>query len=147
MAVYQIGYKLRVLNNLIKRYFDFSSHKNQIEKVTGNNGCIIGFLAESEAHGREVFQKDIEEHFHITRSTVSNVLSLMERKGLIERQSVPRGARLKKIVLTQKAEPYKNFMREDEQKMNELLTKGFSDEELQTLCDYIERMKKNISQE
>ena len=40
--------------------------------------------------------------FSITRSTVTNILQLMERKGYIERQSVPQDARLKMLVLTAK---------------------------------------------
>ena len=79
----RIGMELRSLNNLIRRYFEFSSHKREIESVTGNNGWIIGYLADNS--GRDVFQKDIENHFTITRSTASKVLSLMERKELIRR--------------------------------------------------------------
>ena len=37
----------------------------------------------------------------ITRSTVTNILQLMERKGYIERQSVPQDARLKRLILTE----------------------------------------------
>ena len=37
----------------------------------------------------------------ITRSTVTNILQLMERKGYIERRSVPQDARLKQLVLTE----------------------------------------------
>ena len=36
-----------------------------------------------------------------TRSTVTNILQLMERKGYIRRQSVPQDARLKQLVLTE----------------------------------------------
>ena len=32
-----------------------------------------------------VFQRDIEREFSITRSTVTNILQLMERKGYIQR--------------------------------------------------------------
>ena len=46
-------------------------------------------------------QRDIEREFSITRSTVTNILQLMERKGYIQRQSVPQDARLKQLVLTE----------------------------------------------
>jgi len=135
--------ELRSLNNLIRRYFEFSSHKREIESVTGNNGWIIGYLADNS--GRDVFQKDIENHFTITRSTASKVLSLMESKGLITRQSVARDARLKKIVLTKRAWDISNTMREDSEKMESTLVQGFSDEEIEELVSYIRRMKENIS--
>ncbi|HRX57756.1 MAG TPA: MarR family transcriptional regulator [Eubacteriales bacterium] len=139
----RIGMELRSLNNLIRRYFEFSSHKREIESVTGNNGWIIGYLADNS--GRDVFQKDIENHFTITRSTASKVLSLMESKGLITRQSVARDARLKKIVLTKRAWDISNTMREDSEKMESTLVQGFSDEEIEELVSYIRRMKENIS--
>lgn len=35
-----------------------------------------------------MFQKDIEEAFNITRSSVTGVVKLMEQKGYIRRESV-----------------------------------------------------------
>ena len=49
---------------------------------------------------RDVFQKDVEEAFHITRSSVTSAVQLMEKKGYITRRSVPCDARLKKLALT-----------------------------------------------
>ena len=95
---------------------------------------------------RDIFQRDLEEKFTITRSTTSRVLTLMEKKGLIERKSVDWDARLKKIVLTDKARLAQGMMREDAQRMEERLLKGFSPEEIETLELYIQRMKDNISQ-
>jgi DNA-binding MarR family transcriptional regulator len=139
-----IGHELFVLNNLIKRYFDYSSNKNKIESITGNNGCIIGFIGQCQDEKKDVFQKDIERHFGITKSTVSSVITLMEQKGLIQRVAVQKDARLKKIILTPKAESLKEIMRSDRDKLNQILTEGFSEDELNTLYNNIQRMKKNI---
>ena len=138
-----IGMELRSLNNLIRRYFEFSSHRKEIETVTGNNGWIIGYLAENADH--DVYQKNLEDRFTITRSTASKVLNLMEQKGLIQRQAVARDARLKKIVLTEKAWKIKELMKEDAERMERTLTEGFTGEEVKTLYSYIQRMKKNLS--
>lgn len=138
-----IGMELRSLNNLIRRFFEFSSHKAEIKSVTGNNGWIIGYLADNE--GKDIFQKDIEDHFTITPSTASRVLSLMERKGLVRRQSVAQDARLKKIVLTERAWAVSEVMKEDAAKLECTLIRGFTKEEVKTLISYIERMKENIS--
>jgi DNA-binding MarR family transcriptional regulator len=140
----RIGLELRTLNNLIRRRCDFSSHKKEIETITGNNGWIIGFLAENTAAGRDVYQKTIEAHFNITRSAVSNALSLMEQKGLITRPSDKQDARRKKIVLTEKAEQLKKLMKEDFDSFEATLTKGFSDGELETLDGFFQRMKDNL---
>lgn len=143
MKKVRVGVELRSLNNLIRRYFEFSSHKKEIETVTGNNGWIIGYL--SDNRDRDIYQKDLEDHFTITRSTASKVLSLMEQKGLIQRQAVARDARLKKIVLTEKAGKLEGLMKDDVRKMERTLTEGFTEEEINTLVAYIRRMKNNIS--
>ena len=87
---------------------------------------------------------DIEKEFDITRSTASKVIDLMEQKGLIERQKVSSDARLKKISLTPKAEQLSALFEKDQKNLEETLTKGFTAEELQTLNEYIIRMKTNL---
>lgn len=138
----KIGREIHALDNLVRRCFEFSSHKKEVETITGNNGWIIGYLSKNE--GKDIYQKDIEDHFAITRSTVSKVLQLMEQKGLIQRQSVAHDARLKKIILTEKAKKVQNFMQEDLETMERTITNGFTEEELETLFSYFQRMKKNI---
>lgn len=137
-----IGLQLRQLNNLITRYMDRSPVKQQVNKITGTNGWIIGYIAKHSE--KDLFQKDLEHRFGITRSTASKVLTLMERKDLITRQSVPSDARLKKITLTQKALDINEMARADGELFEKTLTEGFSDEELDTLQDYLERMKRNM---
>jgi len=144
MKKIRIGLELRTLNNLIRRRCDFSSHKKEIETITGNNGWIIGFLAENTAAGRDVYQKTIEEHFNITRSATSNALSLMEQKGLITRFEDEHDGRRKKIILTEKAEQLKKLMKEDFDTFESTLTKGFSNDELETLYNFFQRMKDNL---
>ncbi len=134
--------ELRSLSHLIYRFIENLPNKKQIESMTGTNGCIIGYLADNS--GRDVFQKDIEKAFGITRSTASKVINLMEQKGLVERQSVSRDARLKKIVMTEKSKAISHLITEDMILVEGILTDGFNEEEKEALYDYIERMKKNI---
>lgn len=51
---------------------------------------------------RNIFQKDIEQEFSISRATVSNLVQLVEKKGYISREAISEDARLKKLVLTNK---------------------------------------------
>ena len=140
----RIGLELRTLNNLIRRHCYFSSHKKEIETITGNNGWIIGFLAENTKKGRTIYQKTIEDHFNLTRSAVSNALSLMEQKDLIIRQTDEKDGRRKKIVLTKKAEKIEELMKEDFNAIEATLKQGFSKDELQMLYSFLQRMKENI---
>ncbi len=134
--------ELRTLHNAIRRRVDNSPTKHEIDDVTGTNGWIIGFLA--DRRDRDVFQRDIEHEFGITRSTASKVLMLMEKKGLIERVGVPHDARLKKIVLTPRSLELCDKMCRDREQTEEALTRGFTEQELMQLGSYLERLRKNI---
>ena len=90
--------QMRRVNNLIFRKINQFHRENEVEDVTPMHEWILSYLF---WHRDEpVYQRDIEREFSITRSTVTNILQLMERKGYIERQSVPQDARLKRLVLT-----------------------------------------------
>ena len=140
----KVGIELRILNNLTMRHMEKHSHKKDVDAITGTNGWIIGFLAHN-SH-RDIFQRDLEQQFGITRSTASKVVSLMIQKGLLAHESVPYDARLKKLVLTEKSINISHIMDEDGRKFEAQLTKGFSPEELETLLSYIQRMKDNIKE-
>lgn len=142
----KIGIELRRLNNAVRRYFERSSTVlKELDNLTCSNKWIMGYFFDEEQKGRDVFQRDLEENFGITRSTVSKVLALLEKKGLISRESVSHDARLKKIVLTEKSREIERTMRCEGEEMEEHLTSGFSPEELKALFGYLERMKENMS--
>lgn len=137
-----VGIEIRSLSNLIMRNMKNSAHRDYVEKMTGTNVWIIAFLAENQ--DREIFQKDLETEFSVTRATASKVVNLMVQKGLIERHSVPQDARLKKLVLTPQAIELTKLIHSDGEQFEAKITTGFTVEELDTFFSYIERMKENI---
>ena len=140
-----IGIKLRLLNNSVRRFIDRGSKsKREIDNLTCSNGWIIGDLCQAEAEGRDVFQRDFEEEFGITRSTASKVMILLEKKGIISREPVASDARLKKVVLTDRSRELARLMDEDAQRVEAALTEGFSAQELETLYSYFDRLQTNI---
>lgn len=139
----QIGLELRRLNNLTRRYVDNHTNKKVVDSITGTNGWVISYLAEHD--GQDVFQRDLEMHFDITRSTASKVINLMVQKGLVRRECVPQDARLKKLVLTQKAREVSAMMAADRDAVEARLTRGFTLEETDLLYSFLLRMKQNMS--
>ena len=97
---YPIGFQIRAVSNLIKRKL-YEIRPDGQPLLTDLQGRILGFLYHNQ--DREIFQRDIEEHFYIRRSTVSRLLAGMEEQGLLQRIPVPRDARLKKLVMTPRA--------------------------------------------
>ena len=95
-----IGHEIKAIDHLMQRKMIMTASKSGLDKVTIMHGWIIGYLILN--NDRDIYQKDIESEFAISRSTVTNILKLMEKKGYITRASVTSDARLKKIALTDK---------------------------------------------
>ena len=137
-----IGFEIKTLSNLIKRQFDQSSNKKEIDNLTGTNGWVIGYLANNQH--RDVFQKDLELEFSIRRSTASKILQLMEKKGFIKREAVEYDARLKKLVLTEKALEVHAIAQQGINQLEEKISKGLTNEEIETFFKIAEKIKKNL---
>lgn len=137
-----LGLELRRLSLLISRYMESHTNCKKVKELTGSNGWIIGYIG--RINDGDVFQRDLEKTFGITRSTASKTVDTMVEKGFIERQSVDYDARLKKLVLTEKARNVLEIMDEDKARIEGTLTKGFSDEDKEKLCEYLSRMTRNI---
>ena len=133
---------LDVSKNL-RYYFDMAM---SVDGMTGMQMRLLGHLRMKEALGECVYQKEIEEIFRIKRSSVTSVLQTLEKKNMIIRESVPGDARIKKLVLTDKARAIQtcSFQRltEMEQQMRSL----FSEEEFQNFLDYMNRIDQKATE-
>ena len=142
-ASYQIplGVEIQRLARAVRRYLGLTMPASAREATDGN-ASIIMFL--DRHRGDEIFQHDIETRFCITRSTASRVLTRMEHKGLIIRKPVARDARLKRIVLTQKADRIVADLIANGSRAEDSLTAGFTPDELVRLRGYLARLHCNM---
>ena len=136
-----LSIEMRAVTKAVDRYLGESMPQTARE-TTGGNAHIIMFLARNR--DREIYQHTIEQKFCITRSTASRVLALMEKKGLIARESVAHDARCKRIVLTDKADAIVADLKANGERVERLLVDGFTQTEQDALHDYVERMRANI---
>ena len=136
-----VGYKMRLIHNYIHKRMEAKRLANEGD-ITGMQRWAMGYL--NEHADEEIYQKDIEQEFKVSRATASNMLQVMERKGLITRESVSHDARLKKISLTQKAANMVAKADADIREMEELVLKGFNKEETRQLKEYLDRIMENI---
>ncbi|MEG0453641.1 MAG: MarR family transcriptional regulator, partial [Coprobacillus sp.] len=97
-----------------------------------------------ELDGKDTFQKDIEEEFSINRSTTSEMLKLMCKKGMIQRVAVSHDARLKKIVLTDQSREFNRMMDEKLRIRYEELVKGLSQEEIDVFATIADKLIDNL---
>lgn len=137
--------EIRRLSNSIRRELQHTANFDFVERVTGANAWIIGYLFENAS--RDVYQKDVEEECGLSRSTVSGVLSLMENKGLIERASSEEDGRCKRLLLTKRGQEVYALMIEDIASMEERMFRGFSGAEIDTLMCMVGRLRANLDGE
>jgi DNA-binding MarR family transcriptional regulator len=138
----KLGFEIGRTSRLIKRVLENNSQKEYIDKVTGTHGFALGFLHRNK--DRDIFQKDFEKEFDIRRSTASHILSLMEENGMITRESVPYDARLKKIVLTEKALNIQTEVMCFFDNLEKEFEKDISEEELQIFYSVLDKINSNI---
>ncbi len=135
-----IGKAIHMVGNQMKRLFDNAATEYGLTSIQSR---MIRYLY-LESEKRDVYQKDIEEEFNIRRSSVSSVLQLLEKKGYIERVSVERDGRLKKIVLTGTGkliqEKVHSLIQEGEKSLKDELT----EEELNLFMDILSRLSKKL---
>lgn len=139
-----IGFQIRTLSHLVKRTVDQVAFAEQDDHPTGVQGWILGYLYENQ--GREIFQRDIQEHFSIRRSTVSGILQLMERNGLITRSSVERDARLKKLELTPRGVELHERVERSIRQVEDRLSQCLTPEEKATFLTICEKIRAHLKE-
>lgn len=138
-----IGFELKILSNMMKRKIAVLKATENAEQLTGMHGWIIGYLY-NRRDTTDVFQRDIEAHFTIRRSTATGILQLMEKNGLIYRESVSYDARLKKLVLTPKAIASHEATMKAIYEMEANIKNGLTEEEIEQFFIIIDKIKKNV---
>ncbi len=135
--------ELKVLNQMIKRRADAVVSQLFDQEITDMQGRVIGFLYHNRT--RPIYQKDVEAAFSITRATTSKMLTLMEKNGLITRQSVEYDGRLKELRLTEKALEFAIRVGQGLEEFEEIVTRGMTEDEKEVLLTLLRKLENNVS--
>lgn len=137
-----VGRKINILSHKIKRRIG----KIGLEYgISGMQVKILGYIYTNSTN-QAIFQKTIEEEFDIRRSSVTSVLTLMEKNGLIKRVSVSEDARLKKIILTDKGIELNHLVYKEIVEIEEIISNVLSKEELDSFISNLDKLNRNISE-
>lgn len=138
-----VGPAVKSLSHRIGQVLNNIPAVRENKDLTGIQVWILNFLFRRGETA--TFQRDVEAEFNVRRSTATEILKQMERSGLIRRVPVDYDARLKKIELTEFASDVKKQLEEQVRRTENVLTDGFSKEELDAFFEYIERFKQNLA--
>lgn len=143
-----LAMRVRYLSNQFSRFLgeiksQFEREVPEAERVTGLQGWVIVYLYENAERG--VYQKDIEKQFNVRRSTVTVLLQLMEKNGLVVRTVDPRDQRQKRLELTEKAKDLYRLVGQSIARAEAWATRGVGEAELAAFYQTMNKIAKNIS--
>lgn len=135
----EILYLLRYLHKVIDKDFD-----NRLAEydLTGQQGRLLFFIAcKTNYENMEVHQNDIENEYHLSKSTVSGLVKRLEKKGVItiEKQhpyAILRPSDIGNEII--------DHLRNKRKESIDTLLNGFSDEEKENLIEYVNRLIENM---
>ena len=130
----KIGSNLIAVSNFYDHRSTEIQKKAYPNMLGAANGYIISYLCENK--DKNIFQRDIEREFDLSRSTVSTILKQLESEGLID-------ARLKKVVPTPAAEMINEACSKEITHFFYDLASNLTDNEMSTFVKVLDTMKKN----
>lgn len=130
---------LKSLHHCIGRKIEQVSKKYG---VTGVQFFVLTYLIQNE--NKDVYQKDIEKFLDVRGSTATGILQNLTQKGFIERMSSDSDARLKKIVLCEKAKSMINDFEIEMKELQEYVEKDIEESEKEIFIEVVEKLKHNI---
>ena len=139
----KLGLNINKIHHIISRKVDAAVINSIDDNLTVSQAYVIDFIY-MEGKQKDIFQKDLEKEFDLKRSSISLMLNNMEKSGLIKRVPVAEDARLKKIVLTEKAimlnENISNAINSVENKLSENITL----EEINVFYKVLDKIRNNL---
>lgn len=135
---------IRDISNEMKKIVGYKLLRKHVD-LSEMNACIILYLKQQELQKRQVFHKDIEREFHISRATVSQMISKMEKKNMIERKDDFSDGRRKQIFLTDLSRESLSFLEKIDEQLENVILEDFSEQEKDCLLEYMERIQNNIN--
>lgn len=136
---------LRETKNIMNRFVDRQVLQNGCGNVTAVQIGIIHYLCQHI--GDPIYQKDLEDFFHIRRSTITGILQNLEKNGYIKRISVLEDKRLKQIIITRMGMMLDKKMNAIADQNETIFFDGFSEQDKEQLFGLLERIRNNILRE
>ena len=132
----------REVQNLANRFRRLGDENLQKEGITISQLRVIAYV--SRYGDTPVYQKELEEHFGIRRSSVTGLLQNLEKSGLLVRVGAEKDARVKIVSLTEKGRALDEKLKSYIHGLESEMMKGFSAEEKDVLRGFLLRMLENL---
>ncbi len=136
-SFHSIYHKLRTAHR--RRFFGMLSQVGLSE----GQPKIIGYLSRHDG----CIQRELAENCHIKASTVTSVLTVMEKNGLISRAACLLDRRIQNVYLTQKGWEAVAAIEKVNDEVDEIAFCGFTMEERNATIDLLKRLYSNLKED
>ena len=137
---HRCGFMISQIKTISSRLLDRILEKHEVEAFNGAQGRILDVLW----HREGIPVRDISVETGLSMPTLTGMLDRMQAAGMVERKADPEDRRKLKIMLTDKAKALEKEYKSISEDMNEIFLKGFSEEEVVKLQNYLERILTNL---
>lgn len=142
---FAVGFWVRNLSNALKKKKEEEDRACGLDGITMVQKWVLGYLMQHKDH--DIYQRELECRLNIGKSTLTEVLHLMERNDLVRREPVPEDGRCKRIVLTEKSEQIANRISENIGQTEQRLRKDIPPEDMEICLRTLKKMTENITEE
>ncbi len=116
-------------------------YKKMNLELTPMHAKILLHLASSD---KKLCQKDLENLILCNKSTLSSIISTMEKNKLVTRETSKQDSRINYLLLTDRGMEMIDFLKKDKKVIEDNLNEGITEEEYQTFLKIVDKMKKNM---
>lgn len=96
---------------------------------------------------KEISQKELAEKMYIKESTVARLVDRMEKEGFVHRVKNEEDRRITNIVLTEKGLNSREQLLPEGERLNTVISKDISEEDMCTFMDVLKKMVRNVQQQ
>ena len=121
-------------------YLESAMAEAGIDDLSPAHGDILYII-----HARgDAYVSDIVEHSHRDKSTISNIINQLVKKGYVEKLAAPEDGRRVRVRLSKKAKTHMEAMAEISGSLQEKLFQNMSEEEQNILFMLLAKVGNNL---
>ena len=137
------GFLITRIKQVGGRVFDRILFQKKIDVFNGAQGRILYVLWQDDG----IPISELSRQTGLATTTLTSMLDRMETADLIYRDRGDKDRRKIRIFLTEKAKGLEEDYNAVSEEMSSIYYKGFSDQEIEQMESYLERVLKNVEEE
>ena len=137
-------YKLSSIRQTAFSFLERGMKKAGLVDIPPSYGDILYLIHNQVHHQKTGYIKDIVDRSNKDKSTVSNIINHLEKKGYVRKMPDPEDGRRTMVRLTPLAESHTEAMFDISRDLRHRLFRNMSEEEQKILFLLLEKVEKNL---